>query len=163
MTRKQQILGFVGWFILVFANAAVGAFASIQAASFYGTLTRPSWAPPSWLFGPVWNILYLLMAIAVWLVWREKVNRTVRGALTLFVVQLVLNGLWSWLFFAWHQGRWAFVEIVVLGFLIAATVIAFWRVRTIAGALLLPYLAWVSFATALAYATWRLNPVLLGS
>ena len=108
MTRKRQILGLVGWLVLVFANGAVGAIASIQAASFYGTLARPSWAPPSSLFGPVWNLLYLLMAIAAWLVWRERATRAVRGPLTLFVVQLVLNGLWSWLFFAWREGRWAF-------------------------------------------------------
>jgi tryptophan-rich sensory protein len=160
MTRKQQVLGFVGWFVLVFAAAAAGAIASIQAAQFYGTLTRPSWAPPSWLFAPVWNVLYLLMTIAVWLVWR---HRATRAALTLFISQLALNALWSWLFFTWHQGRWAFIEIIVLWFLIAATVLAFWRIRALAGALLLPYLAWVSFASALAYQTWRLNPSLLGN
>lgn len=163
MTRKRQVLGFIGWFILVFAAAAVGAVASIQAASFYGSLARPSWAPPSSVFAPVWNVLYLLMTISVWLVWREHVTRTVRHALVLFVAQLALNALWSWLFFAWRHGRWAFVEILVLWVMIAATLAAFWRIRTLAGALLLPYLAWVSFATALAYQTWRLNPQVLGN
>ncbi|HEX7632222.1 MAG TPA: TspO/MBR family protein [Lacunisphaera sp.] len=162
MIRRQQWLGLVGWLALVFANATVGATASIQAAPFYGTLVRPSWAPPGWLFAPVWNVLYLLMAIAAWLVWREGSQRPVRGPLALFVVQLVLNGLWSWLFFAWREGRWAFIEIIVLWCLILATVVAFWRVRNLAGALLLPYLAWVSFATALAYQTWQLNPSALG-
>lgn len=162
MIRRPQWLGLVGWLALVFANATVGATASIQAAPFYGALARPSWAPPSWLFAPVWNLLYLMMAFAVWLVWCEDSKRKVRGPLGLFMVQLVLNGLWSWLFFAWREGRWAFIEIVVLWVLIAATVAAFWRVRALAGALLLPYLAWVSFATALAYETWQLNPQVLG-
>ncbi len=163
MTRKLNILGLLGWLGLVFAAAAVGAIASINAAGFYGQLVRPSWAPPSWLFAPVWNVLYLLMGFSVWLVWRERAARTVRGPLILFVTQLGLNALWSWLFFAWRQGRWAFVEIVVLWILLVATLVAFRRVRPLAAALLLPYLAWVSFATALACQTWRLNPQLLGN
>lgn len=162
MTSKQQFLGLAGWLVLVFAAAAVGAVASARAAEFYASLVRPSWAPPASVFGPVWTLLYLLMGIAAWLVWRERPVRAVGGPLALFVVQLALNALWSWLFFAWHQGRWAFVDIIVLWLLIVATVIAFWRVRPLAGALLLPYLAWVSFATALAFETWRLNPALLG-
>lgn len=161
-TRQTQILALLGWFIVSFAASAIGAVASIQAKSFYGQLTQPSWAPPSAVFGPVWTVLYALMAIAAWLVWRSGGFRANRAALSLFIVQLALNALWSWLFFAWHRGAWAFFDIVLLWGLIVATLACFWRVRPLAGALLIPYLCWVSFASALNYSLWRLNPQLLG-
>jgi tryptophan-rich sensory protein len=100
------------------------------------------------------------MGISSWLVWREQKSGS-RAALRLYIVQLAANALWSWLFFAWHRGQWAFVEIVILWFLIVATVVSFWRIRVLAGALLLPYLLWVSFAAVLAYHVWQLNPKLL--
>ncbi|MGN2243291.1 TspO/MBR family protein [Frateuria sp. GZRR33] len=161
-TPSRPWLGLAGWWLLSFAAAAIGALASIQAAAFYGQLAQPSWAPPASVFGPVWTVLYALMGVAAWLVWREAGQPGRRVALVLFVVQLAFNALWSWLFFAWHLGGWAFADIVVLWLLLVATVVAFWRVRAIAGALLLPYLAWVSFATALNWAVWRLNPSVLG-
>ncbi|MEM9595745.1 MAG: TspO/MBR family protein [Acidobacteriota bacterium] len=161
-SKGKQIAGLVAWLALSFAVSAVGAFGSIQAASFYSELVQPPWAPPSWLFGPVWTVLYALMGIAAWLVWRQGSAGPVRGALTLFCAQLVLNGLWSWLFFAWRMGGWAFVDIVVLWVLILATMVAFSRVRPLAGALLVPYLLWVSFASVLNWAMWRLNPQILG-
>lgn len=158
----QQISGFAGWLILTFAAAALGAVASAQAKTFYLQLVRPEWAPPGWLFAPVWTALYLMMAIAAWLVWREHGFRRAGGALTLFVVQLAANAVWTWLFFVWHQGALAFTEILLLWLLIAGTIAAFWRLRVFAAVLLLPYLAWVSFASALTWATWQLNPVILG-
>ena len=161
MPRSKQIAGLIGWLALAFVAAAISGIASTRAPEFYQALIRPSWAPPAALFGPVWSVLYLLMGLASWLVWREGSKNT-RGALRLYLVQLVLNSLWSWLFFAWHQGRWAFFEIVVLWVMIMATVVAFWRIRPLAGVLLVPYLLWVSFATALAYTVWMLNPALLG-
>ena len=161
-TRQKQILGLIGWFIVSFAASAIGAIASMQAKSFYGQLAQPSWAPPASVFGPVWTVLYALMAIAAWLVWRSGGFRANRTALSLFGVQLALNVLWSWLFFAWHLGAWAFADIVVLWGLIVATVICFWRVLPMAGALLIPYLLWVSFASGLNYSVWQLNPNLLG-
>jgi translocator protein len=161
MPRSKQIAGLIGWLALAFVAAAISGIASTRAPEFYQALIRPSWAPPAALFGPVWSVLYLLMGLASWLVWREGSKNT-RGALRLYLVQLVLNSLWSWLFFAWHQGRWAFFEIVVLWVMILATVVAFWRIRPLAGVLLVPYLLWVSFATALAYTVWMLNPALLG-
>ena len=160
--KQSALLGLAGWLVVCFATAAIGAVASIQAKSFYGELVQPSWAPPASLFGPVWTALYALMAMAAWLVWREGGFSAHRTALTLFVVQLALNALWSWLFFAWHRGGWAFADIVVLWMLILATLIGFWQVRPLAGALLVPYLLWVSFATALNFAVWRLNPQILG-
>ena len=160
--EQKQILGLVGWLVVSFVASAVGAIASIQAKTFYGELAQPSWAPPASVFGPVWTILYALMAISAWLVWRSGGFRANRSALSLFLVQLALNALWSWLFFAWHLGAWAFVDIVVLWMLIVATLISFWRVRPLAGALLIPYLLWVSFAAALNYSVWQLNPQVLG-
>lgn len=162
MSGLKQALGLVGWLLLGFVAAAIGAVASVQAASFYQQLAQPSWAPPSSVFGPVWSALYALMGLAAWLVWREGGWRRQRGVLALFVIQLALNALWSWLFFAWHRGGLAFADIVLLWLLIVATLIGFWRARPLAGALLLPYLCWVSFASALNFAVWRLNPQILG-
>ena len=158
----NQFVGLAGWLALTFLAAAIGAFASAQAGAFYGQLVRPSWAPPGWLFGPVWSALYVLMAVAAWLVWRQSSRGSVAIALGLFVVQLAANALWSWLFFVWNQGAWAFVEVLLLWVLIALTVASFFRLSVLAAALLLPYLAWVTFATALTWATWRLNPAVLG-
>ena len=161
-SATRQGIGLAGWLLGSFAAAAVGGFASANAGDFYQQLVRPGWAPPPWLFGPVWSVLYLLMGIAAWLVWRERGFRGARAALTLFIVQLAANALWTWLFFAWRRGALAFGEILLLWVLIAATIAAFWRVRPLAGALLLPYLLWVSFATALTFAVWRANPAILG-
>lgn len=158
----MQLIGLAIWLFLCFAAAALGAIASANAPEFYAQLARPDWAPPAWLFGPVWTVLYLLMGIAAWLVWREKGFRGAPVALALFLVQLALNSLWSWLFFAWHQGALAFAEIMLLWALIVATTVAFWRIRPLAGILLVPYLVWVSFAAVLCLAIWRLNPQLLG-
>ncbi|HET9669934.1 MAG TPA: TspO/MBR family protein [Casimicrobiaceae bacterium] len=156
-----QAIGLVGWLALTFVAAACGGIASIAAPAFYAQLARPSWAPPAGVFGPVWSTLYLLMAVAAWLVWRER-GRRMRGvALGLYVAQLVVNALWSWLFFAWHDGALAFADVVVLLALIVLTLSAFVRVRGLAGILLVPYLAWVAFATALTWAVWRANPALL--
>lgn len=162
MSPQKQIVGLIGWLLLCFAAAAIGAAASVQAATFYQQLAQPSWAPPASVFGPVWSVLYALMGITTWLVWREGGWRRQRGALALFVIQLALNALWSWLFFGWHRGALAFTDIVLLWPLIAATLVWFWRVRPLAGALLLPYLCWVSFAATLNFAVWHLNPQILG-
>lgn len=162
LSRPKQILGLLGWLAISFVASGIGAFASIRAASFYGQLTQPAWAPPSSVFGPVWTVLFALMGIAAWLVWRQGGFRVHRSALALFLLQLGVNTLWSWLFFAWHRGDLAFADIVLLWLLIAATLVAFWRVRPLAGALLIPYLLWVSFAAALNFSMWQLNPQVLG-
>lgn len=159
---KIQIVGFVAWLLLTFAAAGLGGFASAQAGSFYAELERPSWAPPGWLFGPVWAVLYCLMAISVWLVWREVEQKGGALPYTLYVAQLAANALWTWLFFVWHLGALAFFEVAVLWLLIAATATVFWRRNRMAGALLLPYLVWVGFATALTWAIWQSNPATLG-
>ena len=155
-------MALLGWLAVTFAAAALGAIASADAGEFYARLARPAWAPPGWLFAPVWTVLYALMAVAAWLVWRVGGWRLQGGALVLFLAQLAVNALWTWLFFAWRLGGAAFAEILLLWILVAATVVAFWRVRALAGALLVPYLAWVSYACALSFAVWRLNPDVLG-
>ena len=159
--RLSQALGLVGWLALAFVAAAVGGLAAADAPAFYAQLVRPSWAPPAGAFGPVWTVLYTLMGIAAWLVWRERKRLPVKPALVLFAVQLALNALWSWFFFAWKSGAGAFVAIVLLLALIVATLVAFYRVRPAAGLLLVPYLAWGCLATALSWTVWRNNPTLL--
>jgi tryptophan-rich sensory protein len=156
-----MFLGLVGWLLLAFTAAAIGAAASINAREFYGQLVRPRWAPPDSVFGPVWTLLYTLMGVSAWLVWKDHRVDAPKAALSMFVVQLAASALWSWLFFAWRLGALAFAEILVLWAMILCTVVLFWARSRVAGALLLPYLAWVSFATALCFATWRLNPALL--
>lgn len=152
-----------GCLVLAFIAAGVGAAASVDAQGFYAELTRPSWTPPPWLFGPVWSVLFTMMAVAAWLVWRAGPSPQVRRALWLWGVQLVANALWSWLFFAWRMGAAASVEVLVLLALIVATTLAFRRIRPLAAALMLPYIAWVAFASALTWTLWRMNPALLGS
>lgn len=154
---SKQIFGLLGWLCICFAAAALGALASAQAGAFYQALVRPHWAPPGWLFGPVWTVLYVLMAISAWLVWRERGFRKAGPALLLFLFQLFVNALWTWVFFVWHKGGLAFAEILLLWMLILVTAMMFWRHSRVAGALLFPYLAWVSFASALTWAVWRSN------
>lgn len=156
---SSELIGLVVWLLAAFAAGAVGAVASVDAASFYAQLSKPSWAPPASVFGPVWSVLYALMGIAAWLVWRSPGRNAV--ALGLFGAQLAVNALWSWMFFAWHRGALAAVEVVVLVALIVATLAAFWRISRFAALLLVPYLAWVSFASVLTWTLWRSNPALL--
>lgn len=157
----KQLLGLLFWLLATFAAAVIGALGAASAGTFYEQLARPTWAPPAWLFAPVWSALYLLIGIAAWLVWRVHGLRGASGALGLFVLQLAGNALWTWLFFVWRQGSWAFVGILTLWLLIVATLIAFVRLNRLAAALLAPYLAWVTFAAALTYSVWKLNPAVL--
>lgn len=161
-TPLSTLAGLVGWLGLVFIAAVIGAIASVEAAPFYAQLSRPDWAPPGWVFGPVWTVLYIMMGVAAWLVWRRYGFGGAGMALGLFCFQLAVNALWSWLFFAWHLGAPALADVLLLWWLIVATLIAFWRSSRLAAALLVPYLVWVSFASALTYTVWQMNPALLG-
>jgi tryptophan-rich sensory protein len=154
----RSLPGLLGWLLLVFAFAAVGAAASVHAQAFYAQLAKPAWAPPAGVFGPVWSVLYALMGVSVWLAWRSHASRV---SLLIFLAQLAANALWSWLFFAWHLGAAATAEVFVLLLLIAANVRVFWRIRRMAAVLLSPYLLWVAFASALTASVWRANPGLL--
>ncbi len=155
-------LGLAAWIGGSLAAGAIGGIASTRAPEFYSELTRPIWAPSSAVFGPVWTVLYIMMAVAAWLVWREGGWRGTSGtALRLYIVQLALNALWTWLFFVWRQGAVALIEILVLIAVVAVVAVLFGRVRRIAGLLLLPYLSWLCFAAALTAAVWRMNPSVL--
>ncbi|MFN4328470.1 MAG: TspO/MBR family protein [Limnobacter sp.] len=148
---------------LTLAIGAIGAIGSAQAPAFYAELVRPDWAPPAKVFGPVWTTLYVLIGIALYLVWsRRTTSPSANSWLGLFAVQLAVNAVWSWLFFEWRLGLWAFVDCALLAVLVGVLV---WRARPVSGVaalLLLPYLAWVSFATVLSWTMWQLNPALLG-
>lgn len=153
----SNFLGLAAWLAASFSAAIVGGLAtSSSVGTWYQTLAKPSWNPPGWLFGPVWTVLYALMGTAAWLVW--KTDHSVRGyALAMFAAQLVLNALWSWLFFGWKLPGAAFAEIVVLWISILITMLLFWRAHPLAGGLLIPYLLWVGFATYLNFTIWRMN------
>ncbi len=143
---------------LCFGTAAIGAALTAGPVSeWYPTIRKPSWTPPDWLFGPVWSLLFLLMAVSAWLVWCRASILEARWGLGLFLGQLVLNAGWSGLFFALRSPGIAFAEILVLWAAITATIFSFVRVSPVAAALLVPYLLWVTYATALNAAIWWMN------
>jgi tryptophan-rich sensory protein len=138
----------------VAAAALIGTLAVTGTEGEYASLDRPAWAPPSWLFGPVWTVLYGLIAISGWLVWRRV---GWHAALVPYAVQLVLNAAWTPIFFGAGEYGWALVDIVAMWFAIGATMLVFWRISRPATLLLVPYLLWVSFATALNAVIWSVN------
>ena len=154
MSRMRQALGLIGWIAVCLAAAVIGA--QVTDPAWYASLEQPDWAPPSWLFGPVWTVLYLFMSIAAWLVWKFRGFKRAPVALGLFLVQLVFNAAWSWLFFGLRRPGLAFAEIVLLWVLVLATLAAFGNVRRLAAWLLLPYLIWVTFAAMLNFSLWQL-------
>jgi tryptophan-rich sensory protein len=155
---KHPWIGLIVLLVICFAAAGVGgAVTTPKIPGWYANLAKPSWNPPNWIFGPVWSALYFGMAVAAWLVWRQGGLAGARLPLVLFGVQLLLNVLWSCLFFGLQNPGLAFVEVLLLWASIAATTIVFWQRSRVAGALFVPYLAWVSFASVLNFAVWRLN------
>lgn len=159
---SRSLLSLLPWLAICTLAAAIGGLGSTEAGRFYAQLDRPGWAPPGWLFGPVWTLLYALMAVAAWRVARQPALPLRRVALGVFGLQLALNALWSWIFFAWQSGLWAFWGAALLAALVGATVLLFRELDRLAAALLLPYLGWTSFATLLSGAVWQRNPALLG-
>ena len=144
--------------IPVAIGATAGFFTVPGVESWYQTIQKPSWNPPSWVFGPVWTTLYIMMGIALFLVWKSGANDSLkRTAIGFFAVQLVLNFFWSFIFFDQQQTGWALAEIIVMWFAILVTIFAFAKVSKTAAWLLVPYISWVSFATVLNYSIWRLN------
>ncbi len=144
--------------LVVSVAAGLGNWATtLSVSSWYQQLARPAWTPPDWVFAPVWTALYMMMATAAWLVWRQHGLSAARWPLALFLVQLALNVLWSVIFFGLRRPELAAIEIVVLWAAILATLIAFWRRSRVAGWLLVPYLAWVAFAAGLNFEIARLN------
>jgi len=135
-----------------------GLFTNLSVRDWYQTIEKPPWTPPGWVFGPVWTYLYLSMGFAAWIVWGQRAKQRVGTAMLLFGIQLALNLVWSGLFFGLQLPMVAFWEITLLWLAILATLISFWRIRRGAGLLLIPYLVWVTYASALNLAIWRLNP-----
>jgi translocator protein len=157
--RRGEIMRTIGAFVFFvvcsYLPALTGFF--VETGGWYAALKKPPFNPPGWVFGPVWTALYLMMGVAAWMVWRVGGFRGAGVALGVFLVQLTLNGLWTWIFFGLHRPGWALVEVAVLWLAILATLLLFRRHSALAGALLIPYLAWVSFAAVLNFALWRLN------
>jgi tryptophan-rich sensory protein len=145
-----------GWLLLCFAAAWPGAW--FMPGAWYAALNKPAWNPPGWVFGPVWSALYAAIAVAAWLVWKRGGFAAQRRALVPFLVQLALNAAWTPLFFGLQRPGLAFTEILLLLLAIVWTITAFRAVHRAAAVLLLPYLAWVSFAAFLNFTLWRLNP-----
>jgi translocator protein len=154
-SNVRLAIALAGWLVLCFSAASLGAV--FMPGEWYASLKKPSWNPPGWIFGPVWTALYAMMAVAAWLVRRRGGFSTHRKPLVIFLVQLALNAGWTPLFFGLHSPSLAFAEIVLLWLAIAATIVVFRPVSRTAMLLLVPYLAWVSFAAALNFALWRLN------
>lgn len=147
-------LALIPWLLLVFAAAAFGA--QFTPGPWYAVLAKPDWTPPNWLFGPVWTALYLAMAVAAWRVAGRNSSLKVT-ALILFVAQLGVNALWSWLFFGRHELGQALADILVLDLLVLICLLLFWRIDRLAGLLLAPYLLWIGYASALNWRIWQLN------
>lgn len=154
----RQLVWLSGLIATCLGVAGLGAAATASSVGdWYPTLTKPRWTPPAFVFGPVWTVLYVSMAVAAWLVWRSGGLRTTRLALTLFAVQLALNLGWSFVFFGLRRPGLAAIEIILLWLAIAATTLAFCSRSKPAAGLMVPYLAWTTFAAALNLAIWRLN------
>ena len=152
----ELTMGAVFWLVLTFGAAWAGA--RFLPDAWYRHLSKPAWNPPESIFGPVWSVLYLFMAIAAWFVWSETGWEGFSGPLGFYLLQLVLNGMWTWIFFGRHRPGVALLDISVLWIVVAATLVSFWKVTPIAGALFVPYLAWISFAALLNFSIWRQNP-----
>ena len=150
--------GLIIWLAMCFAAAGIGALMTTPALSdWYAKLNKPAWTPPNGVFGPVWTLLYASMGFAAWMVWLRRASRNVTPALSIFAIQLILNVVWSGVFFGLHSPGPAFLTIVALWCAIAGTIVSFRRTLALAGWILVPYLAWVSFALALNFEIWRLN------
>ena len=158
LARHRDIAGLLAFLVICFGvSVAGGAATASSVGTWYQALEKPPFNPPDWLFAPVWTVLYVMMAVAGWRVWRAHGLRGARAALALFAIQLALNLAWSFVFFGYRLIGAALVEIVVLLVAIVTTTILFWKRDRIAGALFIPYAGWVAFAMMLNFALWQLN------
>jgi benzodiazapine receptor len=155
VSRTRDVLGLTAFVVLCFGVSTLGGRATVSAlGEWYPALPKPSWTPPRWVFGPVWALLYPLVAVAGWLAWRE--GRARFGPLA-YLLQLALNAAWPWFFFGEHRLDLALACAVALCLATAGTIVAFWKVSRGAALLMVPYLAWVGFAAVLNHAIWRLS------
>lgn len=157
----RSVLGLLFFGVVTWLAATAGILASLKAHVIYAQIIQPSWAPPAWLFGPVWTLLYCLMAIAAWLVWQKRKCSRVNRCLGVYLAHLVFQGLWSWLFFAWGRADLAMIDILLLWMMIVWMVLAFRQISRVAAWLMVPYLLWVSFASLLNGVLWYLNGAVL--
>jgi tryptophan-rich sensory protein len=166
----QQVIALAAALALPLLTGALGAVATNRSLTiWYPSLRKPAFNPPSWVFGPVWTALYVLMGIASWLVWQRgasqgvrfgwlrRRSKPVRSALIIYGLQLLANLAWSWLFFGWQRIDLALAGLGVLWCLLMATLVRFWQIRPLAGWLLVPYQLWISFAAVLNPMVWRMN------
>jgi len=155
---RRSLLSLLTFVVICFGAAALGSLVTAGSVeSWYAGINKPPWTPPNWLFGPVWTLLYLMMALSGWLIWRERRHLLANTVLILFSAQLALNTLWSGLFFGLHLTGWAMVDILALWALIGLYALNARKISSAAALLFLPYWAWVSFASALNIAVWWLN------
>lgn len=158
MKKKQLWISFIVFIILCFIVEIIGSFWTKETVStWYPTLTKPSWTPPNWVFGPVWSSLYIMIAIAGWLIYKAPHSHKRSTALILYGSQLALNFIWSFLFFSLRSPILGLIDIILLLLFISLTIIKTWRVRPLASILLIPYLIWVMYATSLNIGIWLLN------
>jgi len=158
LARQRDIAGLLVFLVICFGvSVAGGAATASSVGTWYQALQKPPFNPPDWLFAPVWTVLYVMMAVAGWRVWRKHGLRGARAAMALFGIQLALNLAWSFVFFGYRLIGAALIEIVVLLVAIVLTTILLWRRDRFAGVLFIPYAGWVAFATALNFALWQLN------
>ena len=156
--KKENMLKLVFSIIICQAAGLIGAlFTSSSVGSWYSTIQKPAFNPPNWIFGPVWTTLYILMGVSLYVILTKRRNRKVKIGLTLFGIQLVLNSLWSFLFFGLERPLFGLIEIPILWVFILLTIIQFWKIDKKASYLLIPYLLWVTFAAVLNYYIWFLN------
>ncbi|MFM2171668.1 MAG: hypothetical protein RI957_1897 [Verrucomicrobiota bacterium] len=155
--RFASVFSLLGFAVATFFAAFVGARASMSSTEMYATMIKPAWSPPGWLFGPVWSVLYGLMAVAVWRVWRVWRLAGLRGAVIVYLIHLIFQALWSWLFFGLGRADWAMVDIVILWLMILWLVFSFRRVEKLSCLMMVPYLLWVTFAAVLNGTLWILN------
>jgi tryptophan-rich sensory protein len=149
---------FISIGITLLVGSLGGFFTSSAVKGWYALANKPAFNPPNWIFAPVWTFLYLLMGIALYLVWKRKAAQGIKHmAITFFTIQLLLNFFWSIIFFYAHQPGWAFVEIIALWGMILLTILWFGKISPTAAWLLVPYICWVSFASVLNYSIWKLN------
>ena len=154
----KDVAAFVLAQVVCFSAAGIGgAFTASSVRTWYLEIAKPTWTPPSWVFGPVWTLLYVMMGLSVWLVWRSGRWSGARGAMLIFGVQLLLNTAWSILFFGARSPGLAFFEILLLWSTIVVTIGIFWQHSKTASVLLVPYLAWSSFAAVLNFTIWQMN------
>lgn len=155
MSKSKKIGALFGWIVLCSLAGIFGA--QFEPGAWYESLQKPSWTPPNWVFPVVWPILYLMMGVSAWLIWKMKEVSIGDTEFRWFYLQLLLNAIWSWIFFGRQMISTALADIFLLWIAILFTILLFWNRNRSAGLLLIPYLLWISYASALNLAIWQLN------